>query len=62
MSLPELSHEQDTTSSRPGTHNGNHLPLPKQIRFISHDSRPYAKREEGEYSLPDMLETKDSLL
>ena len=44
MSLPGLSHEQDTASSRLGTRNGNHLPLPKQIRFISHDGRPYAKR------------------
>jgi hypothetical protein len=33
-----------TVPSRPSTHNGNHLPLPKQIRFIPHDGWPYAKK------------------
>jgi hypothetical protein len=44
MSLPWSSHEQDTASSRREPRNGNHLPPPKQIRFISHDGQPYAKR------------------
>jgi hypothetical protein len=44
MSQPGLSHEQDIPSSRPGALNGNHLPPPKQIRFISYDGQTYVKR------------------
>jgi hypothetical protein len=46
MSLPGRSHEQDAGPSQPDARYGsqNQVPPPKQIRFVSHDGQPYAKR------------------
>ena len=44
MSLPGGSNEQDTAPSRSDAPTAAQLPAPKQIRFVSHDGQPHAKR------------------
>ena len=44
MSLPGSSNEQDTAPSRSDAPTAAQLPTPKQIRFVSHDGQPHAKR------------------